>query len=396
MQKVVISEPLRTAIGSFGGTLKDTSTVKLGSTVIKEILKRTNVDPKEIDDCIMGSILTAGQGMNTSRQIALDAGLPIETPAFTINRVCGSGVQSIALAAQAIKAGDAEAIIAGGVENMNQAPFYLNKARYGYKMGMPKEEIVDGMVYDGLWDIFNDYHMGVTAENLAEAYNISREEQDQFAYKSQVKYKAAMEEGKFKNEVVPVMIPQRRADPIPFEIDEHPKGNTTIEGLSKLRPAFKKDGTVTAGNASGINDGAAAVLVTSDEKSKELGLKPVASIISYAVAGVDPSIMGIGPVPAIQKALDKAGLSLDDIDLFELNEAFAAQSLAVLRDLPIPEDRINVNGGAIALGHPIGASGTRILVTLLHEMKRRKDAKRGLASLCIGGGMGIAIIVEKI
>ncbi|TDI89852.1 MAG: acetyl-CoA C-acetyltransferase [Candidatus Dadabacteria bacterium] len=396
MQKVVISEPLRTAIGSFGGTLKDTSTVKLGSTVIKEILKRTNVNPKEIDDCIMGSILTAGQGMNTSRQIALDAGLPIETPAFTINRVCGSGVQSIALAAQAIKAGDAEAIIAGGVENMNQAPFYLNKARYGYKMGMPKEEIVDGMVYDGLWDIFNDYHMGVTAENLAEAYNISREEQDQFAYKSQVKYKAAMEEGKFKNEVVPVMIPQRRADPIPFEIDEHPKGNTTIEGLSKLRPAFKKDGTVTAGNASGINDGAAAVLVTSDEKSKELGLKPVASIISYAVAGVDPSIMGIGPVPAIQKALDKAGLSLDDIDLFELNEAFAAQSLAVLSDLPIAEDKINVNGGAIALGHPIGASGTRILVTLLHEMKRRKDAKRGLASLCIGGGMGIAIIVEKI
>ncbi|MCH7518620.1 MAG: acetyl-CoA C-acetyltransferase [Candidatus Dadabacteria bacterium] len=396
MQKVVISEPLRTAIGSFGGTLKDTSTVKLGSTVIKEILKRTNVDPKEIDDCIMGSILTAGQGMNTSRQIALDAGLPIETPAFTINRVCGSGVQSIALAAQAIKAGDAEAIIAGGVENMNQAPFYLNKARYGYKMSMPKDEIVDGMVYDGLWDIFNDYHMGVTAENLAEAYNINREEQDQFAYKSQVKYKAAMEEGKFKDEIVPVMIPQRRADPIPFEIDEHPKGNTTVETLSKLRPAFKKDGTVTAGNASGINDGAAAVLVTSDEKSKELGLKPVASIISYAVAGVDPSIMGIGPVPAIQKALDKAGLSLDDIDLFELNEAFAAQSLAVLRDLPIPEDRINVNGGAIALGHPIGASGTRILVTLLHEMKRRKDAKRGLASLCIGGGMGIAIIVEKI
>ncbi len=396
MQKVVISEPLRTAIGSFGGTLKDTSTVKLGSTVIKEILKRTNVDPKEIDDCIMGNILTAGQGMNTSRQIALDAGLPIETPAFTINRVCGSGVQSIALAAQAIKAGDAETIIAGGVENMNQAPFYLNKARYGYKMGMPKEEIVDGMVYDGLWDIFNDYHMGVTAENLAEAYNISREEQDQFAYKSQVKYKAAMEEGKFKNEIVPVMIPQRRADPIPFEIDEHPKGNTTVETLSKLRPAFKKDGTVTAGNASGINDGAAAVLVTSDEKSKELGLNPVASVVSYAVAGVDPSIMGIGPVPAIQKALDKAELSLDDIDLFELNEAFAAQSLAVLRDLPIPEDKINVNGGAIALGHPIGASGTRILVTLLHEMKKREDVKLGLASLCIGGGMGIAIIVEKI
>ena len=395
MQRVVISEPLRTAIGAFGGILKDTPAPKLGSTVVKEILERTGIDPKEIEDCIMGNILSAGQGMNTSRQVALDAGLPTETPAFTINRVCGSGVQSVALAAQAIKAGDADAIIAGGTENMNQAPFYLQKARYGYRMGMPKEEIVDGMVYDGLWDIFNDYHMGVTAENLAEAYNLSKEEQDEFAYKSQMKCKEAMESGRFKDEIVPVMIPQRRADPMAFDTDEHPKGDTTKEGLAKLRAVFKVGGTVSAGNASGINDGAAAVLVTSDKKAKVLGLKPYASIVSYAVAGVDPSIMGIGPVPAIQKALDKAKLSLDDIDLFELNEAFAAQSLAVLKDLPIPEEKINVNGGAIALGHPIGASGTRILVTLLHEMKKRKKAKRGLAALCIGGGMGIAIIVEK-
>jgi acetyl-CoA C-acetyltransferase len=395
MQKVVLSEPLRTAIGAFGGTLKDTSSAKLGAAVVKEILDRTGIDPKEIDDCIMGNILGAGQGMNVSRQISIEAGLPVETPAVTINRVCGSGVQSIALAAQAIKAGDSEAIIAGGTENMNLAPFYLPKARYGYRMGMPKDEIVDGMVYDGLWDIFNDYHMGVTAENLAESYNISKDEQDEFAYKSQMKCKAAQDEGRFNDEIVPILIAQRRGDPLPFIKDEHPKGDTTLEALKGLRPVFKVGGTVTAGNASGINDGAAAVIVSSEKKAKELGLKPVASIVSYAVGGVDPSIMGIGPVPAIQKALDKAKLSLDDIDLFELNEAFAAQSLAVLRDLPIPEEKINVNGGAIALGHPIGASGTRILVTLLHELGRRKKAKRGLAALCIGGGMGIAIIVEK-
>lgn len=395
MQKVVLSEPLRTAIGAFGGTLKDTSSAKLGAAVVKEILDRTGIDPKEIDDCIMGNILGAGQGMNVSRQISIEAGLPVETPAVTINRVCGSGVQSVALAAQAIKAGDSEAIIAGGTENMNLAPFYLPKARYGYRMGMPKDEIVDGMVYDGLWDIFNDYHMGVTAENLAESYNISKDEQDEFAYKSQMKCKAAQDEGRFNDEIVPILIAQRRGDPLPFIKDEHPKGDTTLEALKGLRPVFKVGGTVTAGNASGINDGAAAVIVSSEKKAKELGLKPIASIVSYAVGGVDPSIMGIGPVPAIQKALDKAKLSLDDIDLFELNEAFAAQSLAVLRDLPIPEEKINVNGGAIALGHPIGASGTRILVTLLHELGRRKKAKRGLAALCIGGGMGIAIIVEK-
>lgn len=395
MQKVVICEPLRTAIGSFGGTLKDTSTAELGSTVVKEILARTGIDPKEIDDCIMGNILSAGQGMNISRQVAIHSGLPVEIPAFTVNRACGSGVQTVANAAQAIKAGDAEVFIAGGVENMDLAPYYLKNARYGYRLNTPKDGIVDGMLCDGLMDVFNDYHMGVTAENLAEKYEISRKEQDEFAYNSQVKYKAAMECGKFEDEIVPVIIPQRKGDPIEFKIDEHPR-ETTIEGLSKLRPAFKKDGTVTAGNSSGINDGAAAVLVTSEEKAKEFGIQPAASIVSYAVAGVDPSIMGIGPVPAMQKALDKAGLSLDDIDLFELNEAFAAQSLAVLRDMPIPEDKLNVNSGAIALGHPVGASGTRILVTLLHEMKKRDDAKLGLATLCIGGGMGIAMIVEKI
>ncbi len=394
MQKVVLCEPLRTAIGTFGGTLKDIPATTLGSIVVKEILSRTNIDPKEIDDCIMGNILSAGQGMNPSRQVALNAGMSIQTPAFTINRVCGSGLQSVALAAQAIKAEDANLIIAGGIENMSAAPFYLQKARYGYRMAMPKDEITDGMVYDGLWDIFNNYHMGVTAENLAEAYNISKQEQDEFAYKSQMKCKAAQEAGKFKDETVPVMVAQRRGDPIPFEKDEHPRGDTTLQSLAALRAVFKVGGTVSAGNASGINDSAAAMVVTSADKAKALGLKPMGSVVAYAVAGVEPSIMGIGPVPAIQKVLDKAGLSLDDIDLFELNEAFAVQSLAVLRDLPIPSEKINVNGGAIALGHPIGASGTVILVKLLHEMRKRK-AKRGLASLCIGGGMGIAMIVEK-
>ncbi len=395
MQKVVICEPLRTAIGTFGGVLKDFPAPTLGSTVVKEVLNRTGIDPKVIDDCIMGNILSAGQGMNPSRQVSLNAGLNVQTPAFTINRVCGSGLQSVVLAAQAIKAEDAEVVIAGGIENMSATPFYLQKARYGYRMAMPKDEIVDGMVYDGLWDIFNNYHMGVTAENLAEVYNITRKEQDEFAYKSQMKTKAAMEGGKFKDEIVPVPVPQRRGDPIPFEKDEHPRADTTLESLAGLRPVFKVGGTVTAGNASGINDGAAAMIVTTPEKAKALGLKPMGSVVAYAVAGVEPSVMGIGPVPAIQKVLYKAGLSLDDIDLFELNEAFAVQSLSVLRDLPIPDEKINVNGGAIALGHPIGASGAILVVKLLHEMKRRKAAKKGLVSLCIGGGMGIAMILEK-
>jgi len=395
MQKVVICEPLRTAIGTFGGVLKDFPAPTLGSTVVKEILNRTGIDPKIIDDCILGNILSAGLGMNPSRQVSINAGLNVQTPAITINRVCGSGLQSVAFAAQAIKAEDAEVVIAGGIENMSATPFYLQKARYGYRMAMPKDEIVDGMVYDGLWDIFNNYHMGVTAENLAEVYNITRKEQDEFAYKSQMKAKAAMEGGKFKDEIVPVPVPQRRGDPIPFEKDEHPRADTTLESLAGLRPVFKVGGTVTAGNASGINDGAAAMIVTTPEKAKVLGLKPLGSVIAYAVAGVEPSVMGIGPVPAIQKVLHKAGLSLDDIDLFELNEAFAVQSLSVLRDLPIPDEKINVNGGAIALGHPIGASGAILVVKLLHEMKRRKAAKKGLVSLCIGGGMGIAMIFEK-
>lgn len=396
MEKIVISKPLRTAIGTFGGTLKDTSAVDLGTTVVKEIIKSSKLDPKEVDDCIMGNILGAGLGQNPSRQIAINSGLGVETPATTLNRLCGSGLQSVVFAAQAIKAGDADCIVAGGMENMSQAPFYLKKARWGYKMGMPKEEIVDGMVYDGLWDVFGDYHMGITAENLAEQYKISRQQQDEFAYNSQLKTKHAQENGKFDDQVVPVSIPKRKGDSTQFKTDEHPRPDVTIDSLSKLKPVFKKDGTVTAGSASGINDGAAAMIVCSESKAKNLDLKPLAFIRSYGLAGVDPSVMGIGPVPAIQKALSKAGLSIDDIDLIELNEAFAAQSLACLSDLPIAAEKLNVNGGAIALGHPIGASGTVILVKLLHEMKLRKEAKIGLCSLCIGGGMGIAMIVEKI
>ncbi|TDJ05507.1 MAG: acetyl-CoA C-acetyltransferase [Deltaproteobacteria bacterium] len=396
MEKIVISKPLRTAIGTFGGTLKDTSAVDLGTTVVKEIIKSSKLDPKEVDDCIMGNILGAGLGQNPSRQIAINSGLGVETPATTLNRLCGSGLQSVVFAAQAIKAGDADCIVAGGMENMSQAPFYLKKARWGYKMGMPKEEIVDGMVYDGLWDVFGDYHMGITAENLAEQYKISRQQQDEFAYNSQLKTKHAQENGKFDDQIVPVSIPKRKGDSTQFKTDEHPRPDVTIDSLSKLKPVFKKDGTVTAGSASGINDGAAAMIVCSESKAKNLDLKPLAFIRSYGLAGVDPSVMGIGPVPAIQKALSKAGLSIDDIDLIELNEAFAAQSLACLSDLPIAAEKLNVNGGAIALGHPIGASGTVILVKLLHEMKLRKEAKIGLCSLCIGGGMGIAMIVEKI
>ncbi len=396
MEKVVISHPVRTAIGGFGGTLKDIPAVELGVKVVNDVIAGTGIDPKEVDDCIMGNVLGAGLGQNPSRQVAVKSGLGTDIPGITLNRVCGSGLQSVAFAAQAIKAGDADTIVAGGIENMSQTPFYLTKARYGYRMAMPKDELIDGMVNDGLWDVFNDYHMGVTAENLAESYNLSKEEQDEFAYKSQMKTKAALESGRFTNEIVPVSVPRRRQDPIDFKVDEHPRPEVTQQALAGMRPVFKVGGTVTAGNASGINDGAAAALVTSETKAKQLGLAPFAAIVSYAVAAVDPSIMGVGPVPAIRKALDKANMSLDDIDLFELNEAFAAQSLAVLSDLPIPESKTNVNGGAIALGHPIGASGTVVLVKLLHEMRKRSSAKRGLAALCIGGGMGIAMIVEKL
>ncbi len=395
MEKVVLCEPLRTAIGVFGGALKDVSAVKLGTAVVKEIFNRSSVDPKEIDDCIMGNILT-GSGPNPSRQISVNSGMKVETPAITINRMCGSGLQSVVYAAQTIKSEDCSCVVAGGMESMSQAPFYLNKARWGYRMGSPKNELIDSMISDGLWDIFNDYHMGVTAENLAEQYNISKEEQDEFAFKSQMKTKAALEKGSFKDQIVPIQIPQRKGDPLEFIADEHPRPDITIDQIAKLKPAFKKDGTVTPANSSGINDGAAALIVASESKAGMLGLKPLASVKSYAVSGVDPSIMGIGPVSAMQMALDKAGLGLDDIDLFELNEAFAAQSLAVLRDFPIPDEKLNVNGGAIALGHPIGASGSILLVKLLHELSLRENSKYGMASLCIGGGMGIAMVIEKI
>ncbi len=395
MEKVVLSEPLRTAIGTFGGTLKDVSAVDLGTTVVKEIINRTSVPPEQIDDCVMGNILGAGLGQNPARQVSINSGLRVETPAITINRVCGSGLQSVVSAAQAIKSSDCECVVAGGMENMSAAPFYLRKARWGYKMSTPSDELVDGMLCDALWDAFNDYHMGVTAENLAEKYEISRERQDEFAYSSQMKAKAAIENGKFTSQIVPVTVPQGRRTPVEFDTDEHPKSDATLERISGLRPVFKKDGTVTAANSSGINDGAAALIVTSESKAEKLGLNPLASIKPYAISGVDPSIMGIGPVPAMRTALDRAGLAIDDIDLVELNEAFAAQSLAVLSDFPIAKEKLNVNGGAIALGHPVGATGAVLLVKLLHEFENVRPGGYGMVSLCMGGGMGIAMIVEK-
>ena len=394
MEKIVLCEPLRTAVGGFGGTLKDLTSVQLGTAVVKEIINKSSIDPSVIDDCIFGNILP-GSGPNPSRQIAIHAGMKIETPAITINRMCGSGLQSVIFAAQAIKAEDCSCILAGGTESMSQAPYYLDKARWGYRMGTPKNGFTDSMISDGLWDVFNDYHMGVTAENLAEKYSISKHQQDEFAYSSQMKAKSALENNSFESQIVPIEIPQRKGDPVVFDMDEHPRPDITLEQISKLKPAFKKDGTVTAANSSGINDGAAAVIVVSETASKKLGLKPVAAIKSYALTGVDPSIMGIGPVSAMQAALDKAGLSLEDIDLVELNEAFAAQSLAVLSDFPVPDEKLNVNGGAIALGHPVGATGAILLVKLLHEMARRESAMYGMVSLCIGGGMGIAMVVEK-
>ena len=396
MEKVLLCEPLRTAIGTFGGTLKDISGVELGTLVVKEIINRTVIDTGEIDDCIFGNIISAGSGPNPSRQISLNAGLKIETPAITINRMCGSGLQSVINAAQSIKSEDSSCVVAGGIENMSQAPYYLKKARWGYRMGSPKDELIDSMIFDGLWDIFNDYHMGNTAENLAEQYDISKEEQDEFAYNSQMKAKAALEDKRFAGQIVPVQVPQRKGDPLEFKTDEHPRPDITIEQITRLKPAFKKDGTVTPANSSGINDGAAALIAASETKAEKLGLKPMASVKSYALSGVDPSIMGIGPVSAMQYALDKAGLDLDEVDLVELNEAFAAQSLAVLRDFPIPDEKLNVNGGAIALGHPVGATGTILLVKLLHELNNIENARYGMVSLCIGGGMGIAMIVEKI
>ncbi|WKV09340.1 acetyl-CoA C-acetyltransferase [Thermoanaerobacterium sp. CMT5567-10] len=392
MKEVVIASGVRTAVGKFGGTLLNVPAVDLGAVVIKEALKRANVKPEDVSEVIMGNVLQAGLGQNPARQAEIKAGIPVEVPAMTVNMVCGSGLRAVTLAAQAVMLGDADIVVAGGMENMSRAPYVLNDARFGYRMN--NGQLVDEMVYDGLTDVFNQYHMGITAENVAEKYNITREEQDEFAYRSQKLAAEAISSGKFEDEIVPVTIPQKKGDPIEFKIDEHVRANTTIEALAKLKPAFKKDGTVTAGNASGINDAAAAVVVMSKEKAEELGIKPLATIKSFGYAGVDPSIMGIAPVYATRKALEKANLTVDDLDLIEANEAFAAQSLAVAKELKFNIDKVNVNGGAIALGHPIGASGCRILVTLLYEMQKR-NSHIGLATLCIGGGMGIAMVVER-
>lgn len=390
--EVVIVSAVRTAIGSFQGTLKDVPATTLGSIVIKEALARAGVAGEQVDEVIMGNVLSAGLGQNPARQASIAAGLPNTVPALTINKVCGSGLKAVHLAAQAIVAGDADIIVAGGFENMSQAPYVLKNAREGFRMG--DQKVVDTMIHDGLWCAFNDYHMGITAENLCDAYQITREEQDTFAARSQQRAEAAIAAGKFNDEIVAVEIPQRKGDAVIFDRDEFPRAGVTAESLSKLRPAFKKDGSVTAANASGINDGAAAVVVMSKAKALELGLKPMAQISANASSGVDPSIMGTGPVTAVKKALAKANVSLEDVDLIEANEAFAAQSIAVDRELAFNHDKLNVNGGAIALGHPIGASGARILVTLLHEMEKR-DVKTGLATLCIGGGQGVATIVQR-
>ncbi len=392
MTEVVIVAAVRTPIGSFGGSLKDISTVDLGSLVIKNAIERAGLEPEQVDEVIMGNVLGAGLGQNVARQMSVHAGVPVTVPAFTINKVCGSGLKAVQLAVQAVLCGDAEVVVAGGAENMSQAPYILPNQRWGSRMG--NATVVDTMLRDGLTDGFEDYHMGITAENVAEQYGITREDQDSFALQSQKRAVAAVEAGRFKEEIVPVEIPQRRGEPLVFDTDEFPRKDVSLEGLSKLRPAFQKDGSVTAGNSSGINDGAAAVVVMSAEKAKELGITALATIKSYASAGLDPKVMGCGPIYASRKALEKAGLTVADLDLVESNEAFAAQACAVAKELNLDLEKVNVNGGSISLGHPIGASGCRILVTLLHEMQKR-DAKRGLATLCIGGGMGTALIVER-
>ena len=393
MREVVIASAVRTSIGTFNGSLAPLSAVEIGSAVITEALKRAKVEPGAVDEVIMGNVLQAGLGQNPARQAAIHAGLPVETTAFTVNKVCGSGLKAVALAAQAILAGDADVIVAGGMESMSNAPYATDKARWGCRMG--NVQLTDIMVHDGLWDIFNDYHMGITAENVAEKYGITREMQDELAYASQQKALKAIETGAFKKEILPITVKLKKKEYV-FDTDEGPRADSTPEKLAKLRPAFKKDGgTVTAGNASGINDGGAALVVMSAEKAKKLGVKPLARIISYAAGGVDPAIMGVGPVPATRKALKKAKLAVKDLDLIEANEAFAAQFLAVGKELNFDMDKVNIHGGAVALGHPIGASGARILVTLLHSLEAEKK-KLGLATLCIGGGMGFAMVVEKI
>ena len=392
MRDVVIASAARTAVGSFGGGLKDIPAVELGRIAVMEALKRGGVNPELVEEVILGCVLTAGQGQNPTRQVLIRAGIPKEVPGTTVNKVCASGLKSVMMAAQAIKAGDAEVIVAGGIESMSQAPYLLTGARWGYRMN--DSPVVDGMIHDGLLDIFNHYHMGITAENVAEKFGVSRKDQDELAFRSQQNAGRAIKEGRFKDEIVPVSIPQKKGNPLVFDTDEHPRPNTTMEALAGLRPAFKKDGTVTAGNASGINDGAAAVVVMAAEKAKALGLQPLARIKSYATAGVAPEIMGTGPVPSSQAALKKAGLTAKDLDLVEANEAFAAQAAYVNRAMGWDIEKVNVNGGAIALGHPIGASGARIFVTLLYEMKKRQS-RYGLATLCVGGGMGGAMIVER-
>ena len=390
-KKVVLAGACRTAIGTMGGTLSTTPAAELGSIVIKNALERAGVPADKVDHVYMGCVIQAGLGQNVARQASLKAGLPIETPAVTVNVVCGSGLNCVNMAAQMIEAGDADIVVAGGMENMSMAPYALKQGRYGYRMG--NAPVIDTMVNDALWDAFNDYHMGITAENVCEKYGITREELDEFAANSQQKCEKAIADGKFKDEIVPVEVKQKKQT-IVFDTDEGPRPGTTAESLARLRPAFKKDGIVTAGNSSGINDGAAAIVVMSAEKAEELGVKPMATWVGGALGGVDPSIMGVGPVASTNKLLKKLDMTIDDMDLIEANEAFAAQSIAVGRDLKFDLDKLNVNGGAIALGHPVGASGCRILVTLLHEMEKR-DAKTGLATLCIGGGMGCSTIVKR-
>jgi acetyl-CoA C-acetyltransferase len=392
MSDIVIAGALRTAIGKFGGTLAKTPAPELGATVIAALLARYKLRPEQVSEVILGQVLTAGSGQNPARQSSIKAGLPAEIPAMTINKVCGSGLKAVMLAAQAVRCGDADIVIAGGQENMSAAPHVLPGSRDGFRMGDAK--LIDSMIVDGLWDAYNQYHMGITAENVAKQHAVSRAQQDEFAVASQNKAEAAQKAGKFADEIVPVMIAQRKGDPVAFDSDEFIKTGATVDALAALRPAFDKQGSVTAGNASGINDGAAAVLVMTAERAAQLGLKPLAKIRAFASSGVDPAIMGMGPVPSSRRALEKAGWKPADLDLMEINEAFAAQACAVNKEMGWDTKKINVNGGAIALGHPIGASGCRILVTLLHEMARR-DAKKGLASLCIGGGMGVAMAVER-
>lgn len=392
MKKAVIVSAARTPIGSFGGAFASLSAVDLGVVAAKEAIKRAGIEPSMVNEVYFGNVLGAGLGQNVARQVSLGAGVPIETPALTINMVCGSGLRAVSMAAQFVESGQCDIVLCGGTESMTNAPYLLPKARWGHRMGDGK--VVDYMVHDGLWDIYNGYHMGVTAENVAAQYGLTREEQDAFANQSQIRAEEAQKSGKFADEIVPVVLPQKKGDPVVIDTDEYPRHGSTIEKMAKLKPAFIKDGTVTAGNASGINDGAAALIVMSKEKADELGLKYLCEVAGYGSAGVDPKVMGLGPIPATNKALANAGWTVDDLELVEANEAFAAQALAVCRDLGLKPEITNVNGGAIALGHPIGASGARILITLIYEMQKR-DAKKGLATLCIGGGMGTSLLVER-